>query len=545
MTEDLAEIGEHIFDAAVNNMAAPQSLLPNLTLPLAPQSFQAPPLTFLPPQYAHYQTTLRSIKKPLDKYLYLMDLRERDLNALYSLLQADLPGTLPYIYTPTVGEACEKFDTLFQTRPIPGLYIRSTDRGHVRHLLEAWGREVDIVVMTDGSRILGLGDLGANGMGIPIGKLQLYSAAAGFDPRRTLPLTLDVGTDNTALRQRTTYQGLRQPRVAEAEYLALLDEVVAAAARRWPRAVLQFEDFASPHCFALLARYRHTARAFNDDIQGTGAVIAAGFLNAVKISGVPLPEQRIVLFGAGAAGQGVADTIKAAMVRNGMTEAQAKNCFYFVDSKGLVTTARPGPLETHKASYARSDMPPTTSLLAVVQAVQPTALIGLSAVPDAFTKPVVTAMAKSSRRPIIFALSNPTSKSELAASKAIRWTKGRVVFAAGSPYAPVAYRGRTYPIAQGNNVYVFPGLGLGAFLSQAAEVSDAMVVAAAQALAATVSEAHRKDGFIYPALSSIRKVSTQVAAAVMEQARKDGLARLAWPGDTLQFVQGHMWEPSM
>jgi malate dehydrogenase (oxaloacetate-decarboxylating)(NADP+) len=562
VSEDIDEIGEQIFESVVNSITVPVPPTPLAAgppdLPLVrmarPQNLPAmdaaaltaPRLTTLPPEVQGYRAALNAIKRPLEKYSYLLDLRVRDLDGFYRLVLSDLPGILPYVYTPTVGEGCQQLDVLFQGRQIPGLFIRSTDKGNVPEVLDTWGGDVDIIVVTDGSRILGLGDLGTNGMGIPIGKLALYSAIGGFDPRRTLPLTIDVGTDTTALRERPTYPGLRMPRPPDGEYFALLDEVVAAVVHKWPCAVLQFEDFSSPHCFQLLEKYRHAARIFNDDIQGTGAVIAAGFVNAAAVADVPLGEQRIVFYGAGAAGQGVADAIKAAMVGAGVPEAQARSAFYFVDSKGLVTTTRGDRLPAYKVAYARTDLPPIASLRQIIRTVRPTALIGLSAVPNAFSKDVVVEMAKLNRRPIIFALSNPTSKSELAAEKAITWTQGRVVYAAGSPYAPVKYGGRKIEIAQGNNLYIFPGLGLGAFLSQATEVSDGMVAAASRSLAQSVAAGDLQRGYLFPPLSAVRRASAIVAAGVMEQARAEGLARLpgSWPEDTVAYVESRMWSPA-
>jgi len=490
---------------------------------------------------------LRALKDPLTKHAHLLSLRETDPDAFYALTLANLQEILPLVYTPTVGEGCQKFDRIFQNRDVPGLYVPITDKGRVRQVLDQWKEDPDIIVVTDGSRILGLGDLGTNGMGIPIGKLSLYCAAGGFNPKRMLPVTLDSGTNNVLLRERSTYGGLRRPRAGDAEYLPFVAEFVEAVKAKWPKAVLQFEDFSSPHCFDLLEQHRHRGRIFNDDIQGTGAVIAAGFVNAAKVAGVPLAKQRIVFYGAGSAGQGVADTIKAVMKLTGISEEDAKNAFFFVDSKGLVTTNRGDVLADYKKAYARSDMKSLPTLKAVVDAIKPTALIGLSAVANAFTEDVVRTMARLNSRPIIFALSNPTSKSELAAPQAIEWTDGRVVYAAGSPYENVTHNGKTYEIAQGNNLYIFPGLGLGASLSQAREVSDGMVVAAVQALAEAVPVDRLQQGYIFPPLEAIRDVSAWVAAGVIQQARREGLATTlgAWPADLVGFVKQRMWTPKL
>jgi len=426
-----------------------------------------------------------------------------------------------------------------------------TDKGSIRQILDNWKRDVAILVVTDGSRILGLGDLGAGGMGIPIGKLSLYIAAAGFHPLTTLPVQLDLGTDTAKYlaADAAHYLGTKEKRLPDEQYYAFLDEFLMAVKSKWPRCLLQFEDFSNNHCFDLLERYRPRLRCFNDDIQGTGAVIAAGFITAAKLTKIPYAEQKIVFLGAGSAGIGVADQIVQVMVKDdpSLTPAAARGRFYFVDSKGLVTAHRGDTLEKHKVAYARHDLQgvqPLKTLLDVVQHLKPTALIGLSGVGGSFGEAVLKEMGKHCKLPIIFALSNPTSNSECSAEAAYLATEGRCLFASGSPFNPVTMAdGKILHPGQGNNMYVFPGLGFGAWLAQAREVSDGMLIAATLTLSSCVTPDDIALGRIYPAIERIREISAKIAAKVIEVAFAEGLACVERPQDVLRYVQEHMYDP--
>jgi malate dehydrogenase (oxaloacetate-decarboxylating)(NADP+) len=477
---------------------------------------------------------------PLGQYIYLTGLQDRNETLFYRILVRHLDLMMPVIYTPTVGEACRKFGAIFR-RP-RGLYVAAGDRGRVRQILRNWPDPgVRVIVVTDGERILGLGDVGANGMGIPVGKLSLYTACAGIDPAWCLPVTLDMGTDNAELRADPLYIGTPAPRVRGAAYLALLDEFVAAVDEVFPGALLQFEDFATENALGLLARYRDRLCTFNDDVQGTAAVALAGLYSAARVTGIPLRDQRLLFLGAGSAATGIADLAVGAMIREGTPEAEARQRCWLVDSKGLVVAGR-GDLAPHKRRYAHPH-PPVASLLEAVRALRPTALLGLSTQGGAFTPEVLGAMAELNRQPVIFALSNPTANSECTAEQAYRHTGGRAVFASGSPFDPVVVDGRRFVPGQGNNAYIFPGLGLGVLISGARRVTDEMFQVAARTLAQTVSKPALDLGLLYPPLSEIRQVSRIIAAAVAEAAWAAGLAAVPRPADVDRAVGALMWEP--
>ncbi|MFM8357885.1 MAG: oxaloacetate-decarboxylating malate dehydrogenase, partial [Verrucomicrobiota bacterium] len=397
-------------------------------------------------------------------------------------------------------------------------------------------------VVTDGERILGLGDLGALGMGIPVGKLALYVACAGVHPYYCLPVTLDVGTDNPALHGDPFYIGLDQPRVRGAAYDAFLGEFVAAVEARYPRAVIQWEDFGNTNAFRLLQQYRHRVCSFNDDIQGTAAVALAGLLAGLRVTGGRLAEQRLLFLGAGEAGTGIADLFVAAVREEGCPEAEARRRCWFVDSQGLVVKDRLAGLAPHKVPYAH-EHPPLATLAAAVAALQPTVLIGVSGAARAFTRPVLEQMARDNARPLIFALSNPTSKAECTAQEAYEATGGRALFASGSPFDPVTLAGRTHVPGQGNNVYIFPGVGLGALAAESREVTDRMFLLAARTLAGLVGAGDLAIGRLYPALTRIREVSREIALAVAEEAHREGLARRARPGDLRADLAARLFEP--
>ncbi len=482
-------------------------------------------------------------RKPndLERYIHLIALEDRNESLFYRVLVDHIEQLMPIIYTPTVGQACQQYGHIFQ-RP-RGLYVSADDAGRMVEVLRNWPhRDVRMIVVTDGQRILGLGDLGVHGMGIPVGKLSLYTACAGIHPTHCLPITLDVGTDNAALRDDPLYIGLPRARLRGETYDALVDEFVRSAQELFPRAVIQLEDFATANAFRLLSRYRDRACLFNDDIQGTAAVALAGLYSALRLVGKALAECRYLFLGAGEAGIGTGELIVAALVHGGLSEADARRRCWFVDSKGLVLESRPD-LAEHKRGFAHPGEE-VDGFLAAVRTIRPAAIIGVSGVAGAFTRPVLEAMAEINERPIVFALSNPTSKSECTAEQAYAWTGGRAIFASGSPFAPVELGGRTLVPGQGNNAYIFPGVGLGLIASGSSRVTDEMFFAAARTLAAEVGEDDLSMGRIYPSLRRIRTVSARIAARVAEIAFERGLAREARPeGELLEIIEARMFDP--
>ena len=504
---------------------------------------------FLPPgvatQEQQVQRILDSIRgssTDLDRYIALTALQDRNEHLFFRTVIDHVAELLPILYTPTVGEACTRFSHIFR-RP-RGIYICPRDRGRIRTILRNWPatEEMAVIVVTDGERILGLGDLGANGMGIPIGKLSLYTACAGVHPGRTLPVMLDVGTENAALRDDPLYVGLPQRRLRGAEYDALVEEFVTAVAEVFPAAVLQFEDFATDNAINLLARYRDRTCTFNDDIQGTAAVALAGLYAAVRITGRPLREQRLVFLGAGSAATGIADLVARAMTEEGLDLVAARARIALVDSKGLVTRDRAG-LAAYKAPYA-VDAAPEPDLLGTVKALAPTTLVGVSAVPHTFNEPVLRAMAAVNERPIVFALSNPTSRAECTAEEAYRFTGGRAIFASGSPFAPVTIEGRTWVPRQGNNAYIFPGLGLGVTVVRARRVTESMFAAAARRLGELATSEELAAGSLYPPIDRIMDVSAEIAVTVAEVAYQEDLAGLPRPADLPAFIRASRYDPA-
>ena len=481
-------------------------------------------------------------RKPsaLEKYIFLTSLQERNETLFYRVLIDHLEEMMPIVYTPTVGEACQAYGLIFR-RP-HGVFVSAEDRGRVAELLANWpADDVQVIVVTDGERILGLGDLGAQGMGIPVGKLALYTACAGLHPGRCLPITIDVGTNNEALLADPLYIGLPQRRVRGEAYDALVAELVAAAHQRFPHVVIQFEDFANHNAFRLLQTYRSQVCAFNDDIQGTAAVTLAGVYSAMRVTGGRLRDQVILFLGAGEAGIGIADLIAAAMVEEGLTAAEARRQCWFVDSRGLVVAGR-GDLAEHKLPYAHTHQP-LPDLLSAVEALRPNVLLGVSGQGRTFTREVVAAMARRNERPVIFALSNPTSNAECTAQEAYGWSEGRALFASGSPFAAVVLGGKTYVPGQGNNVYIFPGVGLGVVAAQARHVTDEMFMTAAKTLAGRVTADDLAVGRLYPHLSTIRESSAAIAVAVAEVAYAQGLADAPRPADLAAHVAALRYAP--
>ena len=490
-------------------------------------------------QAARIMTNLRRLPDDLEKYVALNALHDRNETLFFRVVCDNIDEIQPLIYTPTVGLACQRFGHIFQ-RP-RGLFISANDRGRVAKLMRNWPHPAKLIVVTDGERILGLGDLGANGMGIPVGKLSLYSACAGVHPELCLPVMLDVGTNNTELLNDPYYIGLRQRRLGGPEYDALVDEFIEAAHKVFPGIIIQFEDFANHSAFRLLSKYRDRICTFNDDIQGTAAVALAGIFSALRVTRASLSEQRVLFLGAGEAATGIADLIVSAMVAQGLSEAEARRRNWLVDSRGLVIRARTD-LGEHKRPYAHEHAP-ITDFLAAIRSLKPTSIIGVAAVGGTFTPQVLQEMAEINERPIVFALSNPTSKAECSAEEAYRHTSGRALFACGSPYDPVAVGGRTFVPRQGNNSYIFPGMGLGAIVSGTRRITDEMFMSAARALADLVTDADLVQGSLYPPLSRIREVSAQIAVAVANVAYRDGLATEPAPMDMLAHVRSQMYEP--
>ena len=481
-------------------------------------------------------------KKPsnLEKHVFLMGLQDRNERLFYRTIIDNIDELLPVIYTPTVGEASQQYSHMFR-RP-RGLYICADHRGRIAEVLRNWPEpDVGIIVVTDGERILGLGDLGVNGMGIPIGKLALYTAAAGIKPSLCLPVTLDVGTNNAELCNDPLYLGLPNRRLDGEEYDDFLDEFVMAVQAVFPKALIQFEDFANKHAIPLLRRYKDRVCTFNDDMQGTAAVALAGLFASTRITGRSLPDQKLLFLGAGTAGTGIADLTVAAMVKLGLSEDEARQRCWFVDGRGLVVRDREH-LAEHKIPYAHPHefLP---DLLSAVDALKPTVLIGVSGQPGLFTQAVVEAMARINERPVIFPLSNPTSKAECTAEQAYQWTNGAVVFASGSPFDPVEFQGKTYVPGQGNNAYIFPGLGLGIVASGAKLVTDEMFFVAAEVLADQVSEESLDRGTIYPPFKEISNVSAAIAKAVAQVAYDAGLATVPEPDDLGEHIEAMRYRP--
>lgn len=500
----------------------------------------------LPPHVSTQELQIKRIlenfhtrPEELPRYIYLTALQDRNETLFYRVLIENLEEMMPVIYTPTVGKACQEYGLIFQ-RP-RGLFISAEDRGHVAGILRNWPSDnVRVIVVTDGERILGLGDLGLNGMGIPVGKLSLYTACAGVHPSFCLPILLDVGTNNNDLLSDPFYLGLKQRRLTGQEYDELVEELVSAVQEVYPHAMVQWEDFATANALRVLKTYRDRICTFNDDIQGTAAVALAGIYSALRITGGALGDQKLLFLGAGEAGIGIGDLMVSAMVAEGMDEASARARCWYVDSKGLVVKSR-GGLAEHKKAFAH-DHEPLPDLESAVKALKPTGIIGVSGQAGAFSREVVEAMAATNGRPIIFALSNPTSKAECTAEEAYTWSKGTAVFASGSPFAPVVFEGRTYVPGQGNNAYIFPGVGLGVIVSEARHITDEMFFVAAKTLASKVSEEDLKQGRIYPALSKVRDVSAAIAAAVAEVVFERNLASVLRPDDLPGAIREQMYD---
>ena len=498
--------------------------------------------------------SFKSKESDLERYIYLVSLQDRNETLFYRLLQEHITEMMPMVYTPVVGEGCKLYSRIYR-RP-RGLYIGYNQLHEIPAVLDnAPNEAVDVIVVTDGERILGLGDLGVGGMGIPVGKLSLYTLCAGIAPSRTLPIMLDLGTDNEELLRDPLYLGLRRHRVRDLEYDDFIEAFVKAVIDKFPNVLLQWEDFSKNNATRLLERYRDRLCTFNDDIQGTGAVTLSGLLAAMDVVGSRLSKQRVVILGAGSAATGISDQIVSAMMSEGLSKQEAKSAIWLVDSHGLVHTGRLG-LESFKQKYAQDQEQVSrwtlsepdrvtihVTLMDVVKNVKPAILIGTSAQPGSFTEDVIREMAKNVERPVVFPLSNPTSKSEAVPMDLINWTDGRAIVATGSPFPPVEFHSRLIKIGQCNNVFVFPGVGLGVIASGARRVTNEMFVAAARALAEFSPAVQDATESLYPALEQVRKISRSVALAAGGEAARLGLAEPIAREELARRVEATMWIP--
>ncbi len=511
----------------------------------------------LPPHVDDMKTQLMRVydayqrkDNDLERHIFLRSLQDRNEVLFYSLIVDHLPEMMPMIYTPVIGTACQQFSEIYRRNR--GLFICYPERENIAAILDnAPVPNVEAIVVTDGERILGLGDQGAGGLGIPIGKLSLYTACGGISPETTLPILLDVGTNNQDRLRDPMYIGWRHERVTGQDYHDFLDMFVQGVKRAFPRVLLQFEDFAQTHASPLLERYRDQLCTFNDDIQGTAAVTLGTLLSAVKVAGTKISDQVVTMFGAGSAGCGIAEQIIAAMVKEGLPEKEARSRFFMIDRPGLLHDGIQNLLpfqqkllqpKDNVAGWASAESG-EISLLDVIKQAHPTILIGVSGQPDRFTEDAIKEMAKHAKRPIIFPLSNPTSRVEATPADLIKWTGGRALIATGSPFDPVKHDGRSYPIAQCNNSYIFPAMGLGILGIGARRVSDGMFMVAAEALSENAPALNDAEGSLLPSLNHVREVSTKIAYAVAAQAQEEGLADACPAQEARDRVDAKHWEP--
>lgn len=509
-----------------------------------------PHVESLPAQVTRAYAALQQKTVNIEKHIYLRALQDTNETLFYALVHAHLTEIMPLIYTPVVGEACQQFSEIY--RQARGLFISYPERDSIGAILDnSMVQNVQVIVVTDSERILGLGDQGVGGMGIPIGKLSLYTACGGIDPATTLPIILDVGTNNEQRLDDPLYIGWRHKRIAGQEYFDFVDLFVQAVKRKWPKILLQFEDFAQTHASPLLERYRHQLCTFNDDIQGTAAVTVGTLMAACKASGTKLSEQTVAFLGAGSAGAGIAEQMIKAMIKEGLAEAEARARFFMVDRYGLLHDGMDGLLDFQQklaqprdrvADWA-SNPNEGASLAEVVRHAKPTVLVGVSGQPKLFTEEILRAMAANTERPIVFPLSNPTSRVEATPADIITWTEGRALVATGSPFAPVSYQGRNYPVAQCNNSYIFPGMGLGILVSGARHVSDDMFMAASEALAACSPAESDEDAPLLAPLSQVREVSKSIAFSVARQAQSEGLAEETTEKALREQIDAQFWHP--
>ncbi len=497
-------------------------------------------VTSLHGQTARVLENMRRKNNDIERYIFLTALQDRNETLFYRTLIDNIDETMPLIYTPTVGQACREFAHIFR-RP-RGFYITPDDRGQIRSMLDHWPKEnVRVIVVTDGHRILGLGDLGANGMGISIGKLSLYIACAGIHPSQCMPVMLDVGTNNKDLREDPLYLGYPHDRLTGDAYLDLVDEFMVAARDKFPHVLIQFEDFLTPNAYGLLARYRDDCLCFNDDIQGTAAVALAGVMASTRATGKAFKNLKVMFLGAGSAATGIGDLMARAFEAEGFSKAQARERLWFVDVEGLVVAGR-DDLAPHNLPYAHDH--PAMGFMTALDTIKPDILIGATGAPGTFNQAVIAKIAEINDKPVVFALSNPTSRAECTAEEAYSWSDGRAIFSSGSPFKPMVLEdGSVRRPGQGNNAYVFPGIGLGAMAADITALPDALFLVAAKCLAALVSDADLAEGALYPHLTSIRTVSLAIASDVASAAYDLGLARAERPNDLTAYISKMMYDP--
>ena len=509
-----------------------------------------PRVATLDEQVSRRLQVLRGFATDLERYSFLRELQDTNETVFFALLTRNIEELLPIVYTPTVGAGCQNFSRLF--RKPRGLFLSLPHRKRIRQILaNPQFDKTEVLVVTDGERILGLGDQGAGGMGIPIGKLALYTACGGIHPSTALPILLDVGTDNDERLADPLYVGLRRERVRGAEYDDFVEEFIAAVSERWPHVLLQWEDFAKSNATRLLDRYRDRLCSFNDDIQGTAAVATGTLLSAIAVTGVPLTEQRIAIFGAGSAGCGIAGLLKAVMIEAGLSEKDAAGRFFMIDQDGLLVGGMNSivPFQTpfvQDRSVCASwplEQSGRVTLLDVVKNAKPTTLIGVSGQPGSFSEPIIRGMAETNRRPVIFPLSNPTSRAEATPSDIQRWSQGRAIVGTGSPFPPLERDGRPFKVDQTNNSYIFPGVGLGAIAVQASRITDTMFMAAAKALAAMSPARNDTGSNLLPPVTALREISIAVARAVALQAIKEGLTPDIGEDEIDTAIAAKMWTP--
>lgn len=479
-------------------------------------------------------------KESINKYVYLIQLLDNNQTLFFRTIMDNPVKYFPLIYTPTVGEACQKFGHIFR-RP-RGLYISIKDKDNIREILGNWNiKDVRVTVVTDGGRILGLGDLGISGMGIPIGKLALYTACAGIDPDYTLPIVLDTGTNNEAFLNDPLYPGLKIRRVKGKEYEEFIEEFISSITSVFPKICIQWEDFAGPDAVMILDKYREKICTFNDDIQGTAGVAAAGLISACRLTGKPITEQKFLFLGAGSAGTGIAGLLIKILQENGLSKVEALERIWMFNSKGLLVNSR-SDLENYKKTFAH-DHEPIADFITAIRQLRPTAIIGVSAIGGAFTKEIIETMSAINEFPLIFPYSNPTTHSECTAEEAYKWSAGKAIFASGSPFEVVELNGKKFIPGQGNNVFIFPAMGLAVFATEVKRVTDEMFICAAKALAGLVSEEMLKSGLIYPPISAIRNVSVNVAIKIAEYIFDSGLAGINRPENIEKFIKSKVYFP--
>ncbi|MFZ4775579.1 MAG: NAD-dependent malic enzyme [Terrimicrobiaceae bacterium] len=491
-------------------------------------------------QIGRVHSQLAFLDSDLQKYLFLADLQSRNETLFYAVLMSDPAAFMPLVYTPTVGEACQKFDHFF--RASRGMYLPFSARGRLKEILSNWPeKDVRFIVATDGERILGLGDLGVGGMGIPVGKLSLYTACAGVPPQYTLPIMLDVGTNNQALLDDPLYLGLRHQRIRGAEYDAFIDEFVQAVQELYPRCCLQWEDFANFNAVPILERYRDKICTYNDDIQGTAAVALAGIFGSLRLSGQKLTDQKFLFLGGGSAATGIAELISEAMALEGITVEEGRARNWLFDVHGLMVSSRTDLADFQKP-FAH-DHVPVSSFVEAIKDLRPTGIIGVSTVPKLFNQEVIRAMAEINKRPVIFPYSNPTSRSECTAEEAYKWSDGRAIFASGSPFDPVVLEGKRFVPGQGNNVYIFPAMGMAVLATQATRVTEEMFIVAAKAVAEQVSDSDLETGLIYPPQARILEASLHTATRIAEKIFDAGLAGIPKPADIGAHLRSLAYKP--